>query len=245
MTAPNSISDSKALPRITELKKVETDIILADLVGFSKMDDETQFVAINSVGKTAVPLLAGLAKQSFGREVPLAIGWIPTGDGFYLIMHPGAAGCAVFVAMFLRQFLLGHVAKAAGLTGVRFGVHHGVAIPFDDVTGRRNFIGSGLNDCARLGAFDAESMKRIKGFYTDDNWVMVSDAAMGWFQSAYPTEQYQSFLDSSGWRQSFRFQSADKHGKRHAYYLVDANPHINFGIPKMAHIRPDSFAQPW
>lgn len=224
-----------------DTKKIETDIILADLVGFSKMDDQAQYLAVSLVSKTVVPILARLAKESFGKEVPLAVGWIPTGDGFYLIMHPGASGCGVFVAMFLRQFLLGKVAKVCGFAGVRFGVHHGLAVPFDDVTGRKNFIGGGLNDCARLGAFDNDSMARIKGFYSDDNWVIVSDAAMGWFQSAYPPSDYQSFLDSSGWRQSFRFQSADKHGKRHAYYLVDANPHVNFGIPKMAHITPDAF----
>ncbi len=235
--------DPNATPKSSHPKKLESDIILADLVGFSKMSDDGQHYAITEVSKRVVPLLAQLGKESFGKEVSLALGWIPTGDGFYLLMHPAASGCGVFVTMCLRHFLVTQIAKSVGITGVRFGVHHGIAIPFDDVTGHKNFIGSGLNNCARLGAFDADSMARIKGFYPDDNWVIVSDSAMAWFHSAYPQAEYQSFLDSSGWRQSYRFQSDDKHGKRHPYYLVDANSHINFGIPKMAHITRDAFSK--
>jgi hypothetical protein len=127
-----------------------TDIILVDFVGFSTLDDTGQYVAMSVVSRIMGNVLDKLARESFGKSLNMVIGWVPTWDGFYIILNPLATGSGVFAALGLRHVLMTRVNQTVGLKGVRCAVHHGPCVPFDDVTGKRNYIGSGLNDCARL-----------------------------------------------------------------------------------------------
>jgi len=210
---------------------LRTDIILADFVGFSTLDDAGQFVSMSVVSRLMGGIMDRLAVQSFGKKVDMAIGWVPTGDGFYIILNPKVIGTALFVALSLRQALMTRVNATVGLKGVRFAVHHGTAIPFDDVTGKRNYIGTGLNDAARLLSLKPEEAAMARSFHRDDNFIIASEEALNHFQMAYPQDEIQTFLDMNGWRQSVKFKLVDKHGKVHPYSFVDIHRDASMNIP--------------
>ena len=210
---------------------LRTDIILADFVGFSTLDDAGQFVSMSVVSRLMGGIMDRLAVQSFGKKVEMAIGWVPTGDGFYIILNPKVIGTAIFVALSLRQALMTRVNQTVGLKGVRFAVHHGTAIPFDDVTGKRNYIGTGLNDAARLLSLKPDEMVMARNFHRDDNFLIASEAALDHFYMAYPQDEVQSFLDMNGWRQSVKFRLTDKHGKVHPYSFIDMHRDATMNIP--------------
>ena len=212
---------------------LHTDMILVDFVGFSTLDDAGQFVSMSVVSRLMGGIMDRLAVQSFGKKVEMVIGWVPTGDGFYIILNPKVIGTAIFVALSLRQALMTRVNQTVGLKGVRFAVHHGTAIPFDDVTGKRNYIGTGLNDVARLLSLKPEEDVMARNFHRDDNFVIVSESALEHFYMVYPQDEIQSFLDMNGWRQSVKFRLTDKHGKVHPYVFLDIHRDATMNIPKV------------
>ncbi len=212
---------------------LHTDIILVDFVGFSTLDDAGQFVSMSVVSRLMGGIMDRLAVQSFGKKVDMAIGWVPTGDGFYIILNPKVIGTAIFVALFLRQALMTRVNQTVGLKGVCVAVHHGTAVPFDDVTGKRNYIGTGLNDAARLLALKPEEAVMARNFHRDDNFFIASEAALDHFYMVYPQDEIQSFLDMNGWRQSVKFRLTDKHGKVHPYVFIDIHRDATMNIPKV------------
>ncbi len=216
---------------------LHTDILLVDFVGFSKLDDAGQYVAMSVVSRIMGNVLDKLARESFGKSLNMAIGWVPTGDGFYIILNPLATGAGVFAALGMRHVLMTRVNQTVGLKGVRCAVHHGPCVPFDDVTGKRNYIGSGLNDCARLLSLPAELVESGRRFHRDDNFFIASTRAMDFFFTAYPQDDIQGYLDVSGWRQSARQTLIDKHGKAHTFYFADVLRHESnlLGIPPVIH----------
>ncbi len=224
-------------PKIAVLS---TDIILIDFVGFSTLDDNSQFLAMSLVSRIVGTVFEKLSAEAFGRHLDLAIGWVPTGDGFYIVLNPLASGAGLFAALRLRHILLTRINQTVGLKGVRFAVHHGSAVPFDDVTGKKNFIGTGLNDCARLLSLRPEVVAIAQNFHRDENSLVVSDIAADYFFTAYPRDEIQGFLDMAGWRQSARLMLVDKHNKPHHFYFVDVRRDNLLQIPRIIHqIRPD------
>jgi len=235
VATPQSISEPSSSPAVVKTPGIHTDIILADFVGFSKMSDKDQYVAISLVSRLLSSVLEKLARDTFGKAMTMAIGWISTGDGFYIVLNPLAAGTGVFAALALRHVLLSRIITTVGLKGVRFAVHHGTAVPFDDVTGKRNYVGSGLNDCARLLSLRPEIAMIAKNFHRDDNTVAVSEQALDYLFTAYPREHFQNYLDVNGWRQSTRLLLVDKHEKEHRFYFIDHHRDNMIPIPKIMH----------
>lgn len=221
----------------SKIPLIHTDILLFDFVGFSTLDDTGQYVAMSVVSRIMGNVLDKLARESFGKSMNMAVGWVPTGDGFYVILNPLATGAGVFAALGLRHVLMTRVNQTVGLKGVRAAVHHGPCVPFDDVTGKRNYIGSGLNDCARLLSPSPDLVEQGRRFHRDDNFLSISDRAMDFFFTAYPQDDIQNYLDVSGWRQSMKYRLTDKHGKSHSFYFVDVLRHESnlLGIPPVIH----------
>lgn len=158
--------------------EIFTDILLLDVVGFSKLPDSAQFLCIQTLQSLTKQHLAILGER-LPRDADLVIGFIPTGDGFYFILHPGVAGYGPLLALTLRNAF--HVSKESiqGLhEGVRVAVHFGMAIPFYDICRHLNFVGSGLNDTARLLSLNDKIRPEVEAFAGDASDAIVSDSSM-------------------------------------------------------------------
>ena len=130
---------------------VKTDIILADIVGYSALSDENQFLTAIIMTEAVREATSELIGRSFSRFEDIIVGMMPAGDGFYLILSPGLSGYGLLLTLSLRSYLLKRQAQTRGIfRGARFCVHTGTTIEYEDVQGRPNFCGNGLNDCARL-----------------------------------------------------------------------------------------------
>lgn len=118
---------------------LNTEIVLIDLVDFSRQDDINQRLIVemlNSVVETEINLLSAI---SVHRNDKFILGFIPTGDGFYAILHPGVYGYGVLFALGIKSLLLNKAQEAPELIkGVRVAVHAGRVAPFLDVTQRLN-----------------------------------------------------------------------------------------------------------
>jgi hypothetical protein len=70
----------------------------------------------------------------------------------YVLINPQICGYGILLRLSIRNYLLWMSSQVLnGLyKGVRAGVHMGTVLSFGDVNGCRNYVGSGLNDCARL-----------------------------------------------------------------------------------------------
>jgi len=85
-----------------------------------------------------------------GRDTSeFVLGIIPTGDGFYTILSQSQKGFGAIYALFLKN-----IAKKLFVydyfNGVKVAAHTGYLIPFMGVDGAQNFIGNGMNQCARF-----------------------------------------------------------------------------------------------
>ncbi len=209
---------SEIAARIPQLK---TDIIMVDFVGFSTLDDAGQYVAVSVVSRVLVSVLDKLAHDSFGKKMNMAIGWVPTGDGFYVILNPLASGAGLFAALGLRHVLMTRINRTVGIKGVRFAVHHGPCMPFDDVTGKRNYIGSGLNDCAASSPSSRTRSRRAR----PSTATTTSSPSPRWRSttSSPPTRGRRSRASSTSTAGGSRPRHllVDKHGKSHRFYFAD------------------------
>lgn len=197
---------------------LHTDIILIDIVSYSLLPDEIQLATalIINDGLVEAVELTGLP---IGRQdQPLVRGFVPTGDGFYVILEEGYSGLGILVALGLRNILLfkGRQFKTP-YAGVRASVHHGSAIPFTDVTGRENYVGSGLNDCARLQSLPAELKEMGEVFSGDANWVNVSQEC---WKNTQKNPRFSVFQPTS-LRISNDRVVRDKHGVAHNFYFIE------------------------
>ena len=226
-----------------KIRRVTTEIVLLDLVGFSKLMDEEQYVAIQWVEfalKKELALLPALGGRPQGHFL---LGTIPTGDGVYLLLHPELPGYGILCALALRALLLIQISRGeAPFKGVRLAVTLGTAIPYRDLTGRLNFVGGGLNACARLlQPGEVVEQAFIRDFAGDDNWLVAGESAVAAFQKRYPMESpdIASFLQTLKIRFSEDRTTVDKHGDRHVYQAVEASRCIAVSPPPFSHLSAD------
>jgi hypothetical protein len=81
-----------------EIKTYATDIVLADINGYSNLTTELQFAAafyITSQLMAGVNFVLGKANR---QPHEIFLGFIPTGDGFYVLLQPPLAGYGIFLA---------------------------------------------------------------------------------------------------------------------------------------------------
>lgn len=209
-----------------------TDIVLADIVGFSKLPTESQLAVANVITAGLRKVAGLLSAGSFRAESELIVGFVPTGDGFYVVLHPEVAGYGIFLAMSLRSSMLLDNQKMGNLhAGIRIGVHLGEAASFEDVCGKTNFVGDGMNECARLlGAKRAESP--TPGIPPDENYVVASTAALEQFHLLFPgTPEMAEFLSAIKFSTSTEFPITDKHGRTHAARFVECSRHVAVNPP--------------
>jgi hypothetical protein len=163
----------------------------------------------------------------------MVLGFVPTGDGFYVLLRPELAGYALLLAASLRSALLPKKGQESSIFGsIRTAVHHGEVAPFRDVTGKENFVGDGMNSCARL--LEAKPCKSpTEDFPYDESFIIVLREGLGSFHKAYPdSEQLREFLKTVCYVQSEEFSIQDKHERVHYCRFVEFSRHAVISPPK-------------
>ncbi len=209
-----------------------TDIILFDIVGYSCLSDEDQYLSIYFISKKLNEFLGILFGQSFTKTEEAVLGFIPTGDGAYIILNHKLAGYGLFMAISLRSSLLQLKNQTNALfSGLRTAVHNGTVIPIQDITNNQNFVGSGLNDCSRLYCIDKEIIGK-QNHLIDDNYIVVSSNALSNFHKTYPSEVTKEFLGTIKFEVGEEIIFQDKHKKEHKAHFVECNRHVAVTPPK-------------
>jgi len=214
---------------------ITTDIILADLVGFSCLPDRQQLRAVEAIQdafRMQVALVEAGARIRANEKV-LAL--IPTGDGLYCIFHPALAGYGPLFALSIRNLLLATSRTAKMMTtGIHLVAHFGSAIPFQDLTGKRNYIGSGLNDCAHLLRAASSDPHCRKVLSANRAVIIASAPAFSRFRSLLSPAQnnIRSFLKEVKFTTTKVFSNQDKHGKTHRFRILDCSPSLSIIPPR-------------
>ncbi|MEO5718143.1 MAG: tetratricopeptide repeat protein [Chthoniobacterales bacterium] len=113
-------------------------VLFIDIVGYSKLLIEEQKERLNQL--TAIVLATSQVRASTDEQLVK----LPTGDGMALVFHHSAeepARCALEIAEALR--------KHPELP-VRMGIHSGAVSEVNDVSGRTNLAGAGINMAQRV-----------------------------------------------------------------------------------------------
>ena len=201
--------------------EVTTDIILIDVVGYSLLSNEDQLLTVDTINTHLSKQIHFMAELSNLRREEVVLGFIPTGDGLYILLNPQICGYGILLGLSIRNYLLWQSSEILGnlYQGVRVGIHMGKILSFYDVNGCRNYVGSGLNDCARLLSVKAEDAITFCG---DTNYIIASESAYFWFRELYNGDEVESFLSTAKFKISNQIQIIDKHKKVHNAYLIDA-----------------------
>lgn len=207
-------------------KDIYTDIVLIDIINFSKLTDLQQLEIINFLTKSYKKMIEKMLQNSNMTLSKLIYGYISTGDGFYCILNPRLKGYGAILGISFNHFSDQISKKFPYFEGVRIAVHTGKISRFIDILGNQNFIGHGLNDCARFLEF--------KNFTIST--VMVSSTAFeslkGFLQRH---KDFNALLIEREFKHSETYIFHDKHGGEKRGCLVWLRksgiitpPNINF-----------------
>ncbi len=168
-------------------------------------------------------------KMLHNSDMPLEkliLGFISTGDGFYCILNPRLKGFGAILGLSFNHFS-GYIAKRYPyFKGIKVAVHTGQIYQFTDILENVNYIGDGLNDCARY--------LEIKD-YTISTVVISQDGYKAFenFLTLYP--DYYSLLMQHQFKKSSEYSFFDKHGAKKIGYMIWLRqggiinpPNINF-----------------
>lgn len=182
-----------------------TDIVLVDIIGFSKLEVKKQIEALSILNKSYMKMINKLLASSNLSLHKLIMGFIPTGDGFYCILDTKFKGYGTMLALNFNYIAEEISKKHPYFTGVKIAVHTGKVYDFIDILGNKNFIGDGLNDCARY--------LEIKHYAVST--VMVSDKAFENFKKFITLfKDFDVLLSQRELKYSELHSFEDKHGNK-------------------------------
>ena len=190
---------------------INTDIVLIDIINFSILTTQQQLEIINFLTRSYKKIIQRMLENAKLSVAELILGYIPTGDGFYCILTPKFRGYGTILGLSFNHFSEQLCKKFSYFQGLRIAVHTGDINQFTDILGHKNFIGTGLNDCARyLG---------IKDFTVST--VMISDKAYYNFQRFISVhKEYHELLKEREFKKSPLFTFKDKHNNEKKGYRV-------------------------
>ena len=205
---------------------MNTDIVLIDIIGFSNNSTQQQLQIITYLTKIYIKMLQTLldnSQMSFNKMIE---GIIPTGDGFYCILNPKLRGYGVILGMNFIYFTEHIMERHTGFSGIKVAVHSGELYPFTDILGHTNYIGDGLNDCARYlqikNLSESALISSVSAFETFEK-----------FLNFHP--DFKELMMQRELKRSSLHEFEDKHGKIRTVYLVWLRhsgvvnpPNINF-----------------
>jgi len=209
-----------------------TDIILFDIVGYSLLSDKDQYLTIYFMNQKLKEILQLLCGQSFLKTEEVILGFAPTGDGAYVILNHTVAGYGMFMAIALRTTLLQLQNQTNNLfSGLRVAVHFGTAAPIEDLTNKTNYVGSGLNDCARLLSVGKEIIK-AQWHVKDENYIIISTPAYSLFKEKYSGKDNEDFLKIIKFEIGDEIVFKDKHQKEHRAFFIESCRLVAITPPK-------------
>jgi hypothetical protein len=203
-----------------------TDIILIDIINFSKLEIEQQLEIINYLTKSYKLMIEKMLLNSSMPLDKLILGFVSTGDGFYCILNPRLKGYGTILGLSFNHFSEQISRKYPYFEGIRIAVHTGKVFEFTDILGHKNYIGDGLNDCSRYLEFKNYAIST----------VMVSEDAFKSFEKFLNLHKdFKTLLIQREFKHSNPYLFYDKHGDEKKGSLVWLRnsgvinpPNINF-----------------
>ncbi|WP_321778945.1 hypothetical protein [Sulfurimonas sp.] len=188
-----------------------TDIILIDIINFSKLKVASQLEIINFLTLSYKKMIKKMLKNSNMQLSNLILGYISTGDGFYCILNPKLKGYGTILGLSFNYFSEHIGKKFSYFEGLRIAIHTGEIYEFIDILGHKNYIGDGLNDCARY--------LEIKDYTIST--IMVSNIAYDNLKIFLDKNQkFNTLLLKSEFKYSSPYIFHDKHGSKKEGRLV-------------------------
>ncbi len=196
---------------INNKKILKTDIVLLDVIGFSKLEPLQQLEIINFITIACKKIIEQMLENSNMPLNKLIVGFVSTGDGFYCILNPRLKGYGTILGLGFQHLSEEISKRFRYFKGMKIAVHNGEIYQFIDILGQKNFIGDGLNDCARY--------LELKNYSIST--VMVSDAAyetLKRFLSIF--KDFNTLLIEKGFKHSKQYTFLDKNGNEKKGSLV-------------------------
>ncbi len=182
----------------------ETDIILVDIIGFSKLEPFQQLEIIKYMTNSYIKMINKMLEKSNMLLDDFIDGYIATGDGFYCILNPDMKGYGTVLALNFDH-LSGLIAKKYPyFEGVKVAVHTGEIYQFKDMLGHKNYIGDGLNDCSRYLEIKLFSVSRV---------IISYEAFQNLREFLTLNEDFNSLFIKHGFKHSQMNEFKDKHSK--------------------------------
>lgn len=192
-------------------------IILLDVKGFSTKETHEQINIVNYLYAIISYVLAVTNYRSKGRPTI-----VTTGDGCYIIYPSHEAPVIPLMAINYRNAYSLTPGKSSNMLrslyneDIRICCHIGPAIQLRDITGNVNFIGEGMNDCARLGNVRTSTYPD----YDENSDIVLSKDAyeklMKFRKKNCGIAPWPFNIKSDGKVHIYK----DKHGKEHPFYIV-------------------------
>ncbi len=192
-------------------QEIKTDIILVDIINFSKLTSKQQLEIITFLTKSYKKVIERMLESSKMPLSTLILSFVSTGDGFYCILDPKLKGYGTFLGLSFNHFSEQIPHKYPYFQGIKVAVHTGCISRFTDILGNDNFIGDGLNDCSRFIEFKNFSIST----------VMISEEAykeLKKFLRYHP--DFEKILFEREFKRSKVYKFYDKHQNEKRGYLV-------------------------
>lgn len=210
-------------------RAIDTDIVLIDIIDFSRLTMDEQLEIISYLSLTYKKMIQKMLIASNISMNKMLLGIIPTGDGFYCILHPSLKGFGPILGMSFLHFSDFIANEYPYFKGIRVGVHTGKVHQFEDILGHENYVGDGLNECARY--------IEIKNLIIST--VIISDRAYVTFQDFLNRHKdFETLLARCEFRHSSLHTFQDKHNITRNGYLIWMRkggiippPNISFAPP--------------
>lgn len=213
---------------------IQTGIVLTDIVGYSKLRTIQQVAALESVKSVVrTGLLPAYAAASQLRVEQMVLGFVPTGDGFYWVLNSGLEPWAPLLAIGLRNagVLVSKQLRDVGIT-VKFRVaaHCGEVAQISDIADHPNFVGDGMNDCARLLGGTPPQKVAMEAFAGGPDYVVASRSALDKLKNAIGVDPT-GWLPKIEWREGGDITIEDKHAKTHVARSIEASRYVSLAPP--------------
>ena len=192
-------------------RAIETDIVLIDIIDFSRLEMSKQLELITFLSQSYKKMIQKMLENSGIPLEKMLQGIIPTGDGFYCILHPNLRGFGSILGLSFIHFSDFISKEYPYFKGIRVAVHTGKVHRFEDILGHKNFVGDGLNECARY--------VEIKNLVA--NAVFISDTAFESLQLFLNEHNdFSDLLKKCDFRHSAMHTFHDKHKIKRNCYLI-------------------------
>ncbi|MEA1893225.1 MAG: hypothetical protein U9N33_11025 [Campylobacterota bacterium] len=188
-----------------------TDIVLIDIINFSKLEVRHQLEIINFMTKSYTRMMNSMLENSDLSLGDVILGYIPTGDGFYCILNPKLKGYGTILGLGFNYFSEQISKRYPYFEGLRIAINTGKIYEFIDILGHKNYIGDGLNDCSRF--------LEVKDYTIST--IMISDSAYKSLKNflAHHKDFHQLLLQRE-FKHSQPYVFEDKHGNKREGRLV-------------------------